>query len=166
MLRRPLLMLLLATAGPTAGAGLLVLLLLGRCLLGRCLLLLGLAATWLLPGGVRPSFPLTDQELDRGVVVRGFLIRRGVGRGWGGTEVREILIRPVGFVGVESGGGSGIASFADAGCLAPPARPRAVEDRGGDQGGCEDAEAEEPIWLQGLPSSPAGSQSRPSQGVG
>ena len=159
MLRRPLLMLLLATAGPTAGAGLLVLLLL-------LLLLLGLAATWLLPGGVRPSFPLTDQELDRGVVVRGFLIRRGVGRGWGGTEVREILIRPVGFVGVESGGGSGIASFADSGCLAPPARPRAVEDRGGDQGGCEDAEAEEPRRLQGLPSSPAGSRSRPSQGVG
>ena len=68
------------------------------------LLLLGLAAEWLLQGGCQASFPLVDSLLDRGLVRRGILLRRGVGRGRGRTEVREIFVRPIGFPGVEPGG--------------------------------------------------------------
>ena len=100
------------------------------------LLLLRLAAKWLLQGGDRASFPLADPLLDRGLVRRGFLLRRGVGRGWGRTEVREVLVRPIGLTGVEPGGRARLASFADAGGLAPPTGTRAVEDHGGGQGSC------------------------------
>ena len=107
------------------------------------MLLLGLAAEWLLPGGIRASFPLADQLLDRGLVGRGFLLRWGVGRGWGGTEVGEILVRPLGLVDVEPGWGARVASFANARGLAPPTASRAVEDRGGGEGGRKDAEQED-----------------------
>jgi hypothetical protein len=100
------------------------------------LLLLGLAAEWLLPGGIRASFPLADPLLDRGLVRWGLLLRRGVGRGWGRKEVSEVLVRPVGFTGVEPGGRARFASFSDAGGLAPLTGTRAVEDQGGGQGSC------------------------------
>jgi len=98
LLRHRVLRLLLLQLGlPTAGAGLL-----GQRLLR--LLLLGLAAEWLLQGGCQASFPLADPLLDRGLVGRGVLLWRGVGRGRGRTEVREIFVRPIGFPGVEPGG--------------------------------------------------------------
>ena len=76
--------------------------------------------------------------MDRGLVTRGFLLRRCIGRGWGRTEVGEVLVRPIGLTGVEPGGRARFAGFADAGGLAPPAGSWAEEEGGGDQEGGEE----------------------------
>ena len=130
------------------------------------MLLLGLAAEWLLPGGIRASFPLADPLLDRGLVGWGLFFRRGVGRGMGGKEVGEVLIRPVGLPGVKQGGWAGFAGLSDAGGLAPSTGPGAVEDQGGGQGGCEDAEGEDLTCWRGWPSPRAGSRPLPLKGGG
>ena len=162
-----MLLLLLAAARAAAGAGLLGQLLLRQALLGMrggrlLLLLMGaaaaaglLAAKWLLRGGCQASFPLADTLLDRGLVGKGILFRWGVGRGWVRTEVREVLIRPLGLAGVEPGGWARLTSFADAGGLAPPTGSRAIEDGGGGEGSCEDAEGED-FRQPGRPSPPVG----------
>ena len=131
--RRVLGWLLLLLVLRAAGAGLLVLL--GWLRVGRGT---RVSTRWLLHGGGRASFPLADPLLDRGLVGWGFLLRRGVGRGWGRTEVREVLVRPIGLTGVEPSRRAGFAGFADARGLAPPAGTWAEEEGGGDQEGGEE----------------------------